>query len=97
MDQEVTQRLARLENRMGQVETGIVDIEEGQKELLEYMEDISSDLISIRGGVEANRQAFLVLRAAQRDPTRSLIWIALLAVCLFIILRLVLASPSARG
>lgn len=95
MDQEVTQRLARLENRMGHVESSVVDIADGQTELLEFMEEMESDLSTIRGGVEANRQAFLVLRAAQRDPTRSLVWIVLLAFSLYIVIRLVLPfSPS---
>lgn len=94
MEKEVTQRLARLESRMGHMETSVVDIGEAQAELAEFMEDISTDLSSIRGGVEANRQAFLLLRAAQRDPTRSLVWIALFAVSLYIFLRLVLPFPS---
>ena len=97
MEKEVTQRLARLETRLNHVETSVVDIADGQSELFEYMEDISSDLTSIRGSVEANRQAFLLLRAAQRDPTKSLIWIAFSAASLYIVLRLFLPFGVSLG
>lgn len=94
MDHDVQSRLKQLEHRIHSVEESVVDIADGQSELLEYMEDISSEIGTIRGSVEANRQAFLLLRAAQRDPRKSLMWIAVSTFFLYLMLRILLPSDA---
>ena len=87
MEQEVTQRLSRLESRVEQVELGMSNLKEGQDELALFMEDIDEHLDRVQEGIDANAKAVKILRQAQRDPTRTLAIILILSLLFFILLK----------
>lgn len=87
MEHEVTQRLSRLESRVDLVEDSLSQLQQGQDELLVFMEDIEEHLDKVEEGIDANAKAVLLLRQAQRDPIRTLGLIAFASVLFFLLLR----------